>query len=79
MTRFISIWCALILVLLATACKQGPDSADDPDKASGFWTGRLDVGTKMPHFTLPSSLDGSIVDSDEFAGKVLLVTFFATR
>jgi thiol-disulfide isomerase/thioredoxin len=40
--------------------------------------GRLSATTKMPVFSLPDVIDGKIVDSREFQGKVLLVTFFAT-
>ena len=36
------------------------------------------VNEKMPEFNLPSALDGEVVKSKDFAGKVLLVTFFAT-
>ncbi|MCI5132012.1 MAG: TlpA family protein disulfide reductase [Candidatus Electrothrix sp. EH2] len=32
----------------------------------------------MPDFTLPSPVDGKHISSDDFKGKVLLVTFFAT-
>ncbi|MCI5219473.1 MAG: TlpA family protein disulfide reductase [Candidatus Electrothrix sp. LOE2] len=32
----------------------------------------------MPDFTLPSAVDGKDISSDDFKGKVLLVTFFAT-
>jgi len=32
----------------------------------------------MPHFSLPSVLDGKTVNSDSFKGKALLITFFAT-
>ena len=32
----------------------------------------------MPEFSLPSALDGKKVSSEEFKGKVLLITFFAT-
>ena len=32
----------------------------------------------MPEFSLPSALDGKKVDSKDFRGKVLLVTFFTT-
>ncbi len=32
----------------------------------------------MPEFELPSAIDGKVVKSKDFAGKVLLVTFFAT-
>ncbi|MCL7487043.1 MAG: TlpA family protein disulfide reductase [Desulfobulbaceae bacterium] len=33
---------------------------------------------KMPQFSLPSALGGEVIRSEDFAGKVLLVTFFAT-
>ena len=36
------------------------------------------VNEKMPEFDLPSALDGKVVKSKDFAGKVLLITFFAT-
>lgn len=32
----------------------------------------------MPDFSLPSVSDGTMIDSDDFKGKVLLVNFFAT-
>ena len=32
----------------------------------------------MPEFSLPSALDGKVVNSKDYKGKVLLVTFFAT-
>ncbi len=36
------------------------------------------AATKMPAFSLPSAVDGKIIDSNSFDGSVLLVTFFAT-
>jgi len=36
------------------------------------------LATPMPDFTLPSVVDGKDISSDDFKGKVLLVTFFAT-
>ena len=36
------------------------------------------VNEKMPEFELSSALDGKVVKSKDFSGKVLLVTFFAT-
>ncbi len=41
-------------------------------------TGYGGVNEKMPEFELTSALDGKVVKSKDFAGKVLLVTFFAT-
>lgn len=40
-------------------------------------SGRV-LATPMPDFTLPSAVDGKDISSDDFKGKVLLVTFFAT-
>jgi peroxiredoxin len=34
--------------------------------------------TKMPSFSLPDAVSGSTVNSTNFTGKTLLVTFFAT-
>lgn len=39
---------------------------------------QAEAAAKMPHFSLPSVLDGKEIDSDQFEGKVLLITFFAT-
>lgn len=37
-----------------------------------------DTLDKMPEFALPSALDGKEVRSEDFAGMVVLITFFAT-
>ena len=39
---------------------------------------QAEASAKMPHFSLPSVLDGKDIDSDQFQGQVLLITFFAT-
>lgn len=36
------------------------------------------AGVNMPHFSLSNPMSGEKVDSSSFAGKALLVTFFAT-
>lgn len=36
------------------------------------------AASKMPSFALPDAVSGANVDSKRFAGKTLLVTFFAT-
>ena len=43
--------------------------------ASAAYGGALE---KMPEFSLSSALDGKKVNSKDFSGKVLLITFFAT-
>ncbi len=41
-------------------------------------SGRANAAVAMPEFSLPSVVDGNVVNSDSFKGKVLLITFFAT-
>jgi thiol-disulfide isomerase/thioredoxin len=43
-----------------------------------FLAGGLQASSKMPPFSLLDVTDGKTVGSDEFRGKALLVTFFAT-
>lgn len=38
----------------------------------------LRAATQMPEFSLKSVRDGSLIQSDSYSGKVLLITFFAT-
>jgi thiol-disulfide isomerase/thioredoxin len=40
--------------------------------------GSSQAGARMPEFVLKSVVDGAEVDSRSFAGKVLLISFFAT-
>jgi len=35
-------------------------------------------GVDMPAFSLPTAIDGSMVASEQYQGKVMLITFFAT-
>ncbi|MDP3480606.1 MAG: TlpA disulfide reductase family protein [Desulfoprunum sp.] len=46
--------------------------------AAGPLTGISRASTKMPAFSLANAVDGKNVDSKDFQGKALLVTFFAT-
>jgi peroxiredoxin len=46
--------------------------------SSSFVLGSGEGNELMPDFSLPSMTDGTMVDSDYFKGKVLLVSFFAT-
>lgn len=41
-------------------------------------TGLAAAGEAMPGFSLSSALDGKTVDSEDFKGKALLITFFTT-
>jgi len=40
--------------------------------------GKSQAGVKAPHFALPSVMDGSTIDVNQFKGKVVLINFFAT-
>lgn len=44
----------------------------------GFAGGTALAAARMPDFALKSVMDGSVVESSSFQGKVLLITFFAT-
>ncbi len=44
----------------------------------GPLSGRANAAVAMPEFSLPSAVDGNVVNSKSFKGKVLLITFFAT-
>lgn len=43
-----------------------------------FSIGSACAATKMPSFSLPDAVSGATVNSTDFNGKALLVTFFAT-
>lgn len=81
MIRILSICSGLLFALLVMACEPGSESTVGDGAGSGgmIGAGRFNVGMKMPAFALPAALDGSNVDSRDYAGKVLLITFFSTR
>jgi len=72
MIRHITLCLSLILLVFAVACK------DNGSNSRSSMTPRVGEHMKMVHFNLPSASGNNMVDSKEFAGKVLLVTFFAT-
>lgn len=43
-----------------------------------FSTTSAYAATKMPSFSLPNAVTGAAVNSTDFTGKTLLITFFAT-
>jgi thiol-disulfide isomerase/thioredoxin len=73
MKQKIILFAVLLLVFFPAACK---DTGKDTRK-TGF-TPRIGEHMKMVPFNLPSAADNTMIDSKQFAGKVLLVTFFAT-
>ncbi|WP_310600199.1 TlpA disulfide reductase family protein [Desulfobulbus sp.] len=42
------------------------------------WTSQARGGVDMPAFSLPAAIDGSMVASEHYRGKAMLITFFAT-
>ena len=61
-----------MLLLFTAACK------DNSPGNRGNLTPRVGEHMKMVHFNLPSAAENTMVDSKQFEGKVLVVTFFAT-
>ena len=72
MKQKIKLLLTLILILLVTACKD-----TGSDNRTGM-SPRVGEHMKMVPFNLPSAAENTMVDSKQFEGKVLLVTFFAT-
>ena len=68
----IALYISLIVLLFAAACK------DNSSARRGSLTPRIGEHMKMVHFKLPSAAENKMVDSKQFANKVLVVTFFAT-
>ena len=70
---FVYLCCAVFLLALP-ACDRG---MEEKEKAS-VRSAAISDASKMPHFVLPSAIDGTLVDSNEYDGRVRLVNFFAT-
>ncbi|MFC1837146.1 TlpA disulfide reductase family protein [Thermodesulfobacteriota bacterium] len=66
------LFSALILLLVLMACKQS-----DPDNRSGLYP-TIGERMKMAPFEMISLTDKKTLNSKQFEGQVLLVTFFAT-
>jgi thiol-disulfide isomerase/thioredoxin len=72
MKQKIKLLLTLILILLVTACKD-----TGSDNRTGI-SHRVGEHMQMVNFNLLSAAENTMVDSKQFEGKVLLVTFFAT-
>jgi thiol-disulfide isomerase/thioredoxin len=77
MRKILIYLCCIAAVFMTIGCdKQSDDRKPGADRAA---TGvSQSTANKVPHFALPSVIDGTIVDSDEYAGRVRLINFFAT-
>jgi thiol-disulfide isomerase/thioredoxin len=74
MKKILVYLCCAVFLLALSACDRG---TAEKEKASPRPASISDTG-KMPHFALPSAVDGTLVDSDEYDGRVRLINFFAT-
>jgi thiol-disulfide isomerase/thioredoxin len=72
MINRLTICLVLLFTLFVTACNE------DAKRDRSILSPRIGEHMKMPHFNLPSATENAMVDSKQFAGKVLLVNFFAT-
>ena len=72
MTHRFTLYLSLILLFFVAACK------DNSPGSRGSLTPRIGEHMKMVQFNLPSATENKMVDSKQFEGKILVVTFFAT-
>jgi thiol-disulfide isomerase/thioredoxin len=78
MKRIVTYFCSMAVVLLIFACDSGAEKSEGvAGRLSGDGS-RTASASMVPHFALPSALDGTIIDSDEYQGRVRLINFFAT-
>jgi len=79
MKRLLVGLCGLVLIIIVTAC--GESSENNNSSRSGLQEGstiQQVAGNRIIHFALPSAIDGTVVDSNDFQGKIRLINFFAT-
>jgi len=70
MKRIVTYFCSMAVVFLIFACDTGAEKSGAVVRTAS--------DNAMAHFALPSAVDGTIIDSDEFKGRVRLINFFAT-
>ena len=78
MKKIVTYFCGLAVVFLIFACDSG---AEKREGVAGRLSGdgsRTTSASMLAHFALPSALDGTIIDSNEYQGRVRLINFFAT-
>lgn len=79
MKRLLFGLCGLVLIFIVTAC--GESSENNSSSRVALQEGstvQQGAGNKIIHFALPSANDGTVIDSNDFQGKVRLINFFAT-
>ena len=78
MKRIVTYFCSMAVVFLIFACDSGAEKSEGVAGRLGGDGSRTASAIMVPHFALPSALDGTIIDSDEYQGRVRLINFFAT-
>jgi len=78
MKKIVTYFCGLAVVLLVFACDSGAEKTEiAANRPAGHVSGTISANT-MAHFVLPSAVDGTLIDSDAYKGRVRLINFFAT-
>lgn len=78
MKKIVTYFCGLAVVLLVFACDSGAEKNEVAASRPAGNVSRTISTNKMAHFVLPSAVDGTLIDSDAYQGRVRLINFFAT-
>ena len=78
MNKIVMYFCGLAIVLLVFACNSGAEKNEIAGNRPAGNDTRTSSANMMAHFVLPSAVDGTLIDSDAYKGRVRLINFFAT-
>ena len=78
MKRIVTYFCSMAVVFMIFACDSGAEKRGESAGGMGGGVVRTASVSTMAHFALPSAVDGTLFDSDEYQGRVRLINFFAT-
>jgi thiol-disulfide isomerase/thioredoxin len=78
MKRIVMYFCGLAVVLLVFACDSGAEKNEIATSRPAGNVSRTTSANMVAHFVLPSAVDGTLIDSDAYKGRVRLINFFAT-
>lgn len=78
MKKIAMYFCGLAVVLLVFACDSGAEKNEAVASRPAGNVSRTISTKKVAHFELPSVVDGTLIDSDAYKGRVRLIIFFAT-
>jgi thiol-disulfide isomerase/thioredoxin len=78
MKRIVTYFFSIAVVFMIFACDSGAEKRGESAGGMGGGVVRTASVSTMAHFALPSAVDGTLFDSDEYQGRVRLINFFAT-